>query len=166
MCSRQTAADTTAQVSLHYILSFSNDTYGRATSLSNIKDQFRGHQDPPYKGGVQDEYIHPPSKGTTNIERKANATFVVLARNGDLQGVIMSMKQMEDRFNKEFNYPWTFLNDEPFTDEFKRYAVSTRGFVCPSVTLPLFLQTDNRGDRCTDFLWTHPERPLAPTRLD
>ncbi|TFL07640.1 glycosyltransferase family 15 protein [Pterulicium gracile] len=27
---------------------------------------------------------------------------------------------MEDRFNRKFGYPWVFLNDEPFTDEFKR----------------------------------------------
>ena len=52
--------------------------------------------------------------------RKANATFVMLARNGDLEGVIISMKQMEDRFNKEYKYPWTFLNEVPFSDEFKR----------------------------------------------
>jgi alpha 1,2-mannosyltransferase len=29
------------------------------------------------------------------------------------------MKQMEDRFNKKYNYPYVFLNEEPFTDEFK-----------------------------------------------
>jgi len=29
------------------------------------------------------------------------------------------MRQIEDRFNREFHYPWTFLNDEPFTQEFR-----------------------------------------------
>lgn len=29
------------------------------------------------------------------------------------------MKNIEDRFNRHYRYPWTFLNDEPFTDEFK-----------------------------------------------
>jgi len=29
------------------------------------------------------------------------------------------MKQMEDRFNKKFNYPYVFLNEQPFSDEFK-----------------------------------------------
>ena len=28
------------------------------------------------------------------------------------------MKQVEDRFNKKFHYPWTFINDIPFTEEF------------------------------------------------
>jgi alpha 1,2-mannosyltransferase len=46
----------------------------------------------------------------------------MLARNGDLPGIIKSMKQMEDRFNKKFHYPYVFLNEEPFTDKFKQYA--------------------------------------------
>lgn len=52
--------------------------------------------------------------------RKANAAFVILARNGDLSGVLSSMKQMEDRFNRRFQYPYVLLNEQPFTDEFKR----------------------------------------------
>ena len=31
----------------------------------------------------------------------------------------MAMKNIEDRFNRNYRYPWTFLNDEPFTDSFK-----------------------------------------------
>ncbi|OMH84856.1 Glycolipid 2-alpha-mannosyltransferase, partial [Zancudomyces culisetae] len=30
------------------------------------------------------------------------------------------MRQIEDRFNKNYNYPYIFLNDKPFTDEFKK----------------------------------------------
>ncbi|KAJ3920271.1 glycosyltransferase family 15 protein [Lentinula edodes] len=52
--------------------------------------------------------------------RKANATFLTLARNSDLAGVIHSMKQVEGRFNRDRRYPWVFLNDEPFTEEFIR----------------------------------------------
>jgi alpha 1,2-mannosyltransferase len=29
------------------------------------------------------------------------------------------MRQLEARFNHKFNYPYVFLNDEPFTQEFK-----------------------------------------------
>ncbi|KAL0568735.1 hypothetical protein V5O48_013244 [Marasmius crinis-equi] len=57
---------------------------------------------------------------TTSPPRRANATFVLLARNSDLDGIVVSMKQMEDRFNKKFGYPYVFLNEEPFTDDFKR----------------------------------------------
>lgn len=53
-------------------------------------------------------------------EHRANATLVMLCRNSELEGVVTSVQQMEDKFNKKYNYPWVFLNDEPFTDNFKK----------------------------------------------
>ncbi|VEU19425.1 DEKNAAC100567 [Brettanomyces naardenensis] len=50
---------------------------------------------------------------------RANAAFVVLARNSELDGVLSSIRSLERHFNQWFNYPWIFLNDEVFTDEFK-----------------------------------------------
>ncbi|KAF8472156.1 nucleotide-diphospho-sugar transferase [Kalaharituber pfeilii] len=50
---------------------------------------------------------------------KEKATLVMLVRNRELKDAIASIKQVEDRFNRHYHYPWTFLNDEPFTDEFK-----------------------------------------------
>jgi len=111
-------------ISLHFILSFSHEDYARATSLTNFADQLHlgggaANSGPPYKTPVPDAYYQPQPVADP-LTRKANATFVVLARNGDLAGVISSMKQMEDRFNKEFRYPWVFLNEQPFSDDFKR----------------------------------------------
>lgn len=40
------------------------------------------------------------------------------SRNNELTGALRSMSQIESRFNHKFKYPWTFLNDEPFTKEF------------------------------------------------
>jgi len=51
---------------------------------------------------------------------RMNATFVTLARNSDLWEIVKSIRQIEDRFNRKFNYDWVFLNDKPFDDEFKR----------------------------------------------
>ncbi|KAF8507780.1 glycosyltransferase family 15 protein [Gautieria morchelliformis] len=42
----------------------------------------------------------------------------MLVRNEEVKGAVSSMKQMEDRFNRNFNYPWVFLNDVPFSEEF------------------------------------------------
>ena len=28
----------------------------------------------------------------------------------------------EDRFNKKYRYPYTFLNEQPFSEEFKQYV--------------------------------------------
>ncbi|KAJ3968763.1 glycosyltransferase family 15 protein [Lentinula raphanica] len=50
----------------------------------------------------------------------ANATFVMLVRNSDLEGTISSIRALEDRFNSRFGYPYVLLNNEPFTEEFKR----------------------------------------------
>jgi alpha 1,2-mannosyltransferase len=111
----------TLQIGLHYILSFSHEGYGKATSLSHIKDQFIGSKQPPYKTPVSDVYYTNTSKPIPPL-RKANATIVILARNGDLNGVVTSIKQMEDRFNKQFQYPYTFLNEQPFTNDFKAYS--------------------------------------------
>ncbi|KAI5955922.1 KTR2 [Candida jiufengensis] len=49
---------------------------------------------------------------------KENATMVMLVRNSELEGALSSMRSLEDRFNREFRYPWVFLNDEPFDEEF------------------------------------------------
>ncbi|THH05742.1 hypothetical protein EW146_g9819 [Bondarzewia mesenterica] len=49
-----------------------------------------------------------------------NATLLMLARNTDLEGAVQSVREMEDKFNKKFRYPWVFLNEEPFAEAFKR----------------------------------------------
>ncbi|CAI5756046.1 unnamed protein product [Candida verbasci] len=55
-----------------------------------------------------------------DVSRKANATIVMLCRNSEIDKVIQSMKSLEGHFNQWFNYPWTFLNDEPFSENFKQ----------------------------------------------
>lgn len=52
-------------------------------------------------------------------KNRVKAAFVILARNSDLNGVRFAMRQVEDRFNRKFNYPYVFLNEEDFTSEFK-----------------------------------------------
>ena len=55
-------------------------------------------------------------------EGKANATMVMLCRNDEIENVLSSMASVEKRFNKRFGYPWVFLNEVEFTDEFKRWV--------------------------------------------
>lgn len=50
---------------------------------------------------------------------RANATIMCLVRESELEGLISSMKQVEDKFNKKFRYPWTLMNNRPFTEDFK-----------------------------------------------
>jgi alpha 1,2-mannosyltransferase len=108
-------------ISIHYILSFTHEGYGEVTSISNLRNQWAGptkSPGPPYKSPVPDEY-YVADNATAISGRRANAAIVMLARNGDLNGIILSMKQMEDRFNKQFRYPYVFLNEEAFSDNFK-----------------------------------------------
>jgi mannosyltransferase len=55
---------------------------------------------------------------------RANAAFVVLTRNKELDGVIQSIKSIERHFNRWFHYPYVFLNDGDFDKEFKDTVVN------------------------------------------
>jgi mannosyltransferase len=48
----------------------------------------------------------------------------VLARNKELDGVIQSVKSIERHFNRWYNYPYVFLNDEKFNSTFKETIVN------------------------------------------
>lgn len=51
---------------------------------------------------------------------RANAVLVILARNKELVGVRESMMSLERHFNRWFHYPYVFLNDEEFDQEFRK----------------------------------------------
>ena len=68
-----------------------------------------------------------PSAGLTpavSAGGKMNATFVTLARNSDLWEIVKSIRQVEDRFNRNYHYDWVFLNDKPFDSTFKKVTTS------------------------------------------
>nr|GAT53563.1 glycosyltransferase family 15 protein [Mycena chlorophos] len=103
-------------VSVHYILSFTHDGYGRATSISRFMRPRPDNTVPDeyYTNHLINSSLHIASRG------RANATFVILARNSDLENTVRSIRRIEDRFNTRHHYPFVLLNDEPFTEEFKR----------------------------------------------
>ncbi|KAI0773076.1 glycosyltransferase family 15 protein [Trametes elegans] len=108
-------------VSLHSILRFTHEDYGRATSFRNIAAQLTWGS--PNVDAVPEQYYtpaEPPSFPSSLITRRANATMLMLARNSDVNDAVKSVRRLEDRFNKKFRYPWVFLNEEPFSDEFKK----------------------------------------------
>ncbi len=51
---------------------------------------------------------------------RIDAVLLSLVRNSELEDMLSSMRDLERTFNHKFNYPWVFLNDVPFTDEFKK----------------------------------------------
>ena len=62
-------------------------------------------------------YLSIPELGHKNT--KPRAALISLVRNSELPGLIQSMRQLEFQWNRKYNYPWIFFNDEPFSDEFK-----------------------------------------------
>ncbi len=82
------------------------------TSLTNISSEI----DSPFQIGCRDVFQERKQK-------RANAVLVILSRNSELEGVIESINSLEKHFNKWFNYPYVFLNDEEFNEEFKNEVI-------------------------------------------
>jgi hypothetical protein len=53
-------------------------------------------------------------------DKRASAAIVMLARNGDMDAAARSIRELEDRFNRKYQYPYVFLSEEEFSDEFKQ----------------------------------------------
>jgi alpha 1,2-mannosyltransferase len=136
-------------------LSVSNESYGHATSLDNIKSKVIPGGSAETESGITAEdpslelltdktvdHTDKTPASSTASGRRANAAFVVLARNGDLNGIVPSIKQMEDRFNKKYNYPYVFLNDKPFDDKFKAYVDL---YISLSLHIPLNVMQSHIG---------------------
>lgn len=107
-------------ISTHYIVSYSSPTYASTTSLSSVKNHVAsswGKNSNPYlsetyrprispgapaphapvvKGEYSDELL---DQGSTNSSRRANATFVILARNSDLWEILASIRGMEGEYS-------------------------------------------------------------------
>lgn len=79
---------------------------GSPPSIRKISEEF----DKPFVTGCLEPETNTP---------RANAAFVVLARNKELDGVIQSLKSIERHFNRWYHYPYVFLNDGVFSEEFK-----------------------------------------------
>ncbi|KAJ2061357.1 hypothetical protein GGI17_003123 [Coemansia sp. S146] len=83
------------------------------------------------------ESVHPhPPSDTINVNEKANAAFVILTRNKDLKSLRETLIQLEDRFNRRYHYPYVFLNNEPFSDEFKEKITSVVTGECQFGLIP------------------------------
>ncbi|GEQ69426.1 hypothetical protein JCM33374_g3098 [Metschnikowia sp. JCM 33374] len=78
--------------------------------------------------------IRPP-KDVSTYDRE-NATIIALVRNNEISGIQRTLRQFERNFNKKFQYPYTFLNDEPFTERFKNRVRSFTSAPVEFVQIP------------------------------
>ncbi|SCV01815.1 LAMI_0G13916g1_1 [Lachancea mirantina] len=65
-----------------------------------------------------DQIIRKNVSGHSSDIELQNATLLMLVRNWEIEGALKSMRSLEDRFNRNYKYTWTFLNDVPFSGEF------------------------------------------------
>ncbi|CAI4036079.1 hypothetical protein SMKI_14G2960 [Saccharomyces mikatae IFO 1815] len=84
-------------------------------SLPLSKMDLATERDRPFYSNCVDtrEYLLNPSY------TKQNASFVMLARNEEIEDVIKTIYSIEEHFNQWFHYPYVFLNDQPFEEDFK-----------------------------------------------
>ncbi|KAJ2696515.1 alpha 1,2-mannosyltransferase 2.4.1 [Coemansia sp. IMI 209128] len=66
----------------------------------------------------REKYLAGNTTSTGNNNTLLRAAIVALVRDSDLDGICATIRQVEDRFNREFGYPYILLNDEDFTQEF------------------------------------------------
>lgn len=78
----------------------------------------------PIPGSAKPTGALSPSSPSKDSPVKMNATFVTLARNSDLWDISDSIRQVEDRFNRNYHYDWVFLNDKPFDETFKKVTTA------------------------------------------
>ncbi|MCJ1484887.1 hypothetical protein MMC06_005060 [Schaereria dolodes] len=67
---------------------------------------------------------------------RINATLLSLVRNSEVYGMVQAMRDLERTWNHKFNYPWTFFNDEPFSEEFKKKTQAETNAQCNYELIP------------------------------
>jgi mannosyltransferase len=93
---------------LSLVLAFSLESWlhTRSFKFSTPKTNL----DPPFYTTCQN-----PVRNNTG---RVNATMVMMARNSDVEGAVASVLNIQQQFNRNFGYPWVFLNNEPWSKEF------------------------------------------------
>lgn len=69
---------------------------------------------------------------------KINAAIVVLARNKDIDDVLLSVQRLEKRFNSKYLYDYVFLNNGDFNYDFRdRYSLALYSSSEPDLCFPV-----------------------------
>ncbi|EST07769.1 Glycosyl transferase, family 15 [Kalmanozyma brasiliensis GHG001] len=105
---RYVALALVALLSLHYLFSYSLSAYN--TQVDTIRSSL-------YSTSSNHHDLALPHANTP----KANATFVILCREGEINEILQSLQLLETTFNDRphHRYPYVFLNEKPFSANFK-----------------------------------------------
>ena len=110
----------------HVLGSFSSLTHNTFTDPQRWLRENSG-----YKHAVLGERgLLDSIKDIGHTSLRPRAAIVSLVRNSELQGLMSTMRQLEYRWNRNYQYPWVFFNEEPFTDEFKVRLLYHQRLLC------------------------------------
>jgi alpha 1,2-mannosyltransferase len=98
--------------SYHLVVDLSQDPAARCTNKRTCIDC------PP----IPHSFYYSSNNSSSYTPVKAAIT--ILCREKDLDGVKHSLSSFEPYFNSKFNYPYVFINEKPFSDEFKAEILS------------------------------------------
>ena len=79
-----------------------------------------------------------------NKGEKPKACLLAVVEDDDMEGILKSINEMEDKFNRKFNYPWVFLTREGLNEEFQRALNET-------------LRVDYKIAFIPDEYWEYPD---------
>ena len=80
--------------------------------------------------------LRPPDKKHIDQYVRANATIIALVRNQEMTSIRRTIRRFENSFNSKYRYPYTFINDEPFTQRFKDKMAQTTEAPLNFVVIP------------------------------
>ncbi|KAL7785933.1 glycosyltransferase family 15 protein [Trichoderma ceciliae] len=63
-------------------------------------------------------------------DQRPRAAFVSLAHEHDLPAVLSSISQLEETFNRRYQYHWVFFSTQPLSEEFRRQTSNATGAIC------------------------------------
>ncbi|KAG1805163.1 nucleotide-diphospho-sugar transferase [Suillus variegatus] len=101
-------------ISIYYIMSFTYEEYGKATSISNIAEQWTGPKSNPlHKTPVPDEYCKPDSSKHLQ-DRRANASIVVLTKDQKkVYGFTIAISEIPATIPTLWNVVKSFIDANP-----------------------------------------------------
>ncbi|CAJ0845606.1 13003_t:CDS:2 [Entrophospora sp. SA101] len=89
------------------------------TKCASLTKPLTDYFETPREKFFREDYLDPTKDPElTNSTKRAKGVILILARNGELEGIKPSIEQLERYWNNKYNYPYVFLNDDDFTEEF------------------------------------------------
>lgn len=76
------------------------------------------------------------SSTDTDTDKPLRAALVSLAHEEDLPAILVSIQQLEDTFNFQYQYHWVFFSTEPLSETFRRETSNATKAICLYEVIP------------------------------